>query len=173
MKGSSEGKADKMEIPQAPEKSPAESRRRNFLLLLPALVLFVTILGFNLWRVGGGPAASYPNGIPPHPEIEERFGVRFTGLYMASKGGMIDMRYRVVDVGKAKIFGHYTETSPMIITQDAGKPIEVTVMMLHNHRVEGGRMYYILFRNTDNAVQPGSKVTIVIDDVRLENVVVQ
>ena len=46
-------------------------------------------------------------------------------------------------------------------------------MGLHNHRVEAGRIYYILYRNTANAVQPGERVTIQIDKLRLENVVVQ
>jgi hypothetical protein len=164
---------DKMNTIQETQTSQEKPRQRRALLYLPALLVFASILGFNLWRMSGGAELNYTNGIPPHPQIEERFGVRLTGVYMASKGGMIDMRYRVVDVGKAKIFGHYTETSPMIIAQDSGKPIEVTVMMLHNHRVEGGRVYYILFRNTENAVKAGSKVSIQIDDVLLENVVVQ
>jgi hypothetical protein len=141
--------------------------------MLPALVVFVSIFGFNLWRLyGETKPVSYPNGVPPHTSIEERFGVRFTGLYVVSKGGMIDLRYRVVDAGKAKNFGHFTETSPMIIAEDSGKTIEVTIMMLHNHRVEGGRVYYILFRNTENAIKPGSNVTIQIDDILLENVIV-
>jgi hypothetical protein len=164
---------DKMNTIQETQTNQDQPRRRSALLYLPALLVFVSILGFNLWRMSDGVQVNYPNGIPPHPQIEERYGIRVTGVYMASKGGMIDMRYRVVDVGKAKIFGHYTETSPMIIAQENGKPIEVTVMMLHNHRVEGGRVYYILFRNTDNAVKSGSKITIKIDDVTLENVVVQ
>jgi hypothetical protein len=156
------------------QKAPAKSRMRSFKLLFPAVLVFVSIFGFNLWRLYGDTLPrNYPNGIPPHPEIEERFGVRFTGLYMVSRGGMIDMRYRVVDVGKAKNFGHFTETSPLIIAKDSGKTIEVTVMMLHNHRVEGGRVYYILFRNTENAIKPGSRVSIQIDDLISENVVVQ
>jgi hypothetical protein len=156
------------------EKKPGRSLRQNLKLFLPAFVVFASILGFNLWRAyGDGISAVYPDGVPPHPEIEKRFGVRISGLYLVAKGGMIDMRYRVTDVGKAKIFGHYTETSPMIIAEDSGKTVEVTIMMLHNHRVEGGRVYYILFRNTDNAIKPGSKVSIQIDDMLLENVTVQ
>jgi hypothetical protein len=157
-----------------PSHKPALYLRRNYKFIFPIVIVFVSIFGFNLWRLYGDTLPkSYPNGIPPHPEIEQRFGVRFTGLYLVSRGGMIDMRYRVVDVGKAKNFGHFTETSPMIIAQDSGKTIEVTIMMLHNHRVEGGRVYYILFRNTDNAIKPGSRVSIQIDDLILEDVLVQ
>jgi hypothetical protein len=155
-------------------QNPFEKLRRNFKLFIPAMILFAAILGFNLWRLYDASTPEYiANGIPVHPEIEERFGVRFTGVYVVAKGGMIDLRYRVLDAGKAKNFGHYTETSPMLIAEDSGKTIEVTVMMLHNHRVEGGRIYYILFRNTDNAVKPGSKVSIQLDDITLDGVIVQ
>jgi hypothetical protein len=79
----------------------------------------------------------------------------------------------VIDAGKARNFGHYTETSPLIIAEDSGKLVEVTIMGLHNHRVEAGRIYYIMYRNTANALEPGSLVTIQIGDLRLEHVLVQ
>jgi hypothetical protein len=44
-------------------------------------------------------------------------------------------------------------------------------MGLHNHRVEPGRMYYVLYRNTDNAIQSERPVTIAVGDLRLEHVV--
>jgi len=143
-------------------------------LFLPAVILFVGLMGFNLWRLD---QASKPvlqtNGVPINPEIEERFGVRFTGLHLVARHGLVDLRYRVLDAGKAKNFGHYTETSPLIIAEDSGKKVEVTIMGLHNHRVETGRGYYILYRNTGDALDPGSLVTIQLGDLQLEHVVVQ
>jgi hypothetical protein len=147
---------------------------RYLIFSLPAVILFFAIIGFNIWRLQSSTKQEYlSNGMPISSEIEERFGVRFTGVYVVAKGGLIDLRYRVLDAGKAKNFGHYTETSPMLIADDTGKTSEVTIMMLHNHRVEGGRIYYIIYRNTDNAFKPGEKLTIQVDDIRLENVIAQ
>jgi hypothetical protein len=157
-----------------PPQSPLQKLRQNIKLFIPALVVFIAILGFNVWQLYDNATPQYiGNGIPAHPEIEQRFGVRFTGVYVVARGGMIDLRYRVLDAGKAKNFGHFTETSPLLIAEDSGQRVEVTVMMLHNHRVEGGRVYYILFRNTGNAIKPGSKVTIQLDDITLDQVIVQ
>jgi hypothetical protein len=157
-----------------PSKSRAKSLLHSFKLFLPAVVLFVGLMGFNLWRLD---QASKPmlqdNGVPINLEIEERFGVRFTGLHLVARHGLVDLRYRVLDAGKAKNFGHYTETSPLIIAEGSGKTVEVTIMGLHNHRVETGRGYYILYRNTADALDPGSLVTIQLGDLRLEHVVVQ
>jgi hypothetical protein len=155
-------------------RNPTRSLLHNLKLLLPALVLFVAIMGFNLWRLGqANKPVLQPNGIPISPEIEERFGVRFTGLHLVAKNGLVDLRYRVLDAGKAKNFGHYTETSPLIIAEDSGKTVEVTIMGLHNHRVETGRTYYVLYRNTGDALEPGSLVTIQLGDLSLKHVPVR
>jgi hypothetical protein len=163
-----------MEADVHPEEPTRNSWLKNMKYALPAMVVFFAIIGFNIWRLTLDSVQEFqPNGMPISPEIEERFGVRFTGVYVVAKSGLIDLRYRVLDAGKAKNFGHYTETSPLLIADDTGKTSEVTIMMLHNHRVEGGRIYYILFRNTDNAFRAGSKLTIQVDDLRLENVIAQ
>ena len=157
-----------------PVREPAGALSRNIWLFLPAVILFVGLIGFNVWRLD---QASRPvllaNGMPINSEIEERFGVRFTGLHIVARHGLVDLRYRVLDAGKAKNFGHYTETSPLIIAEDSNKNVEVTIMGLHNHRVETGRTYYILYRNTADALDPGSQVTIQLGDLRLEHVAVQ
>jgi hypothetical protein len=146
----------------------------NLKLLVPALVLFVALTGVSFWRLSqASKPVLQPNGVPLSTEIEERFGVRFTGLHLVARHGLVDLRYRVLDAGKAKNFGHYTETSPLIIAEDSGKIIEVTIKGLHNHRVETGRTYYVLYRNTADALEPGGLVTIQVGDLLLQHVPVQ
>jgi hypothetical protein len=157
-----------------PSRDPAKSLLHNIKLLLPALVLFVALMGVSIWRLSqASKPVLQPNGVPISPEIEERFGVRITGMHLVARHGLVDLRYRVLDAGKAKNFGHYTETSPLIIAEESGELIEVTIMGLHNHRVETGRGYYILYRNTADALEPGSLVTIQLGDLLLEHVPVQ
>lgn len=157
-----------------PSPKPFQNLRRNFLLLIPAILLFVALTGWQIWRLSEAAKPQLQsNGVPVNVAIEERFGVRFTGVHVVGKSGLVDLRYQVLDVGKAKNFGHYTETSPMLISEENGKTVEVTIMGLHNHRVEAGRMYYILYRNTDNALAPGNQVTLKIDDLQLAHIPVQ
>lgn len=159
-----------MESAATPTRTPMQTLLHNFKLFLPAAALFVALLAFNFW-----PSISAVftrlNGpdVPLSPGIEERFGIRFTGLHVLAREGLIDLRYRVIDAGKAKNFGHYTETSPLLIGR-GGKTVEVTIMGMHNHRVEAGRIYYILYRNTGNAIKSGDRVTLQIDDMKIENI---
>lgn len=157
-----------------PSRNPFQKLMHNFKLLIPAILLFGVLTGIQIWRLYGESLPQIQsNGVPINVEIEERFGVRFTGVHIVGRSGLVDLRYRVLDVGKAKNFGHYTETSPMLIAENSGKTVEVTIMGLHNHRVEAGRSYYILYRNTDNALKPGGKVTLQIDDLEIKHIPVE
>ena len=139
-----------------------------------ALVMGLLLLvggGVLAWQIFGPEQQWEPGNMPLSAEIEEKYGVRFTFLAVTAKGGMVELRYRVIDEGKAANFGHYTETAPMLIAEDTGKTVDVTIMGLHNHRVEPGRTYYVLYRNTDSAIQSHRPVTIALGDQKLEHVV--
>ena len=138
-------------------------------LLLGLLVLIGA--GLAGWQIFGPEQKWEPGNMPLSAEIEDKYGVRFNFLAVTAKGGMVELRYRVVDEGKAANFGHYTETAPMLIAEDTGKVVDVTIMGLHNHRVEPGRTYYVLYRNTDSAIESHRPVTIAIGDQKLEHVV--
>jgi hypothetical protein len=138
-------------------------------IVLGALLMIGAVLG------GRGLLATQkawePGTMPVSEEIEDKFGVRFTFLAITADGGMVELRYRVVDEDKAANFGHYTETAPMIISEDTGDIIDVTIMGLHNHRVEPGRTYYVLYRNTGGVLASGRPATIAVGDLELKHVV--
>lgn len=162
---------DEASIPTRKVEKPSVHRLKLF---APAIILFFALLGFQVWRAyDGSQPQLQANGVPLSPEIEERFGIRLLGVHLLARHGLVDLRYRVVEAGKAKNFGHYTETSPLLIAEDSGDLVEVTIMGLHNHRVETGRVYYVLYRNTGDALEPGSRVTVQIGDLSLQHVPVQ
>jgi hypothetical protein len=139
------------------------------LIIVAALLVARTVASTR--EVAIDPSDPRAFTIPRSPEIEEKYGIRFTFLAVTGDGGLVDLRYRVVDEGRAKNFGHFTETAPRLIVERSGAVIDVTKMGLHNHYAQLGRTYFVIYRNTDNAIQPGDKVTIAINDLYLKNVV--
>lgn len=136
------------------------------------LVVALTAGGFLGWQSYSARHQEWvPGTMPVSEEIEAKFGVRFSFVAVTAGGGMVELRYRVLDMGKASNFGHYTETAPMLIDEETGKTVDVTIMGLHNHRVEPGRTYYILYRNTEGAVKSGRPITIQIGNMKIEHVV--
>jgi hypothetical protein len=158
-------------LPAPPNLNPLRRLGLKTIALIGALV--VITLGVLLWQTRQAQPELQANGFPLSPAIEDRFGVRFTFLTVTAEAGLVDLRYRVVDEAKADNFGHFTETSPLLINETTGKRLESTKMGMHNHRVEPGRTYYILYRNTDFALASGDKVTLQIDDLKIEHIEVR
>lgn len=110
--------------------------------------------------------------VPVSREMEARYGVRVMFAGLTARDGIIDLRYRIIDPGKAVDFGHYSETSPMLVTPE-GTIMAVTKMGLHNHRIEPGLVFHVLYRNTANSVKHGMPITVKVGDMELKNLVVQ
>lgn len=109
--------------------------------------------------------------------VREKWGIEVTSLRMAVAGHMIDFRYRVLDSKKAATL-FVRSNKPYLIDQASGKVLAVPnlgkVGPLRTSDVpQQGRIYWMFFGNGAGLVQPGSKVTVVIGDFRMENLVVQ
>ena len=114
----------------------------------------------------------------PLPSAEEQWGVEITSVRISAAGHMIDFRYRILDAEKsAPLFER--QTKPYLLDQASGKVLEVPrtaklgPLRPSNVTPEEGRIYTMLFGNSGGLVQPGSKVTAVIGDFRVEDLVVE
>jgi hypothetical protein len=108
---------------------------------------------------------------------EQRWGILPLSIQLTAAGQLVDCRFLVVDPNKAaalmkqgnktylvgqasgiKIPASRTKASPL--NQTGTKPI-------------AGKVYPILFVNTGGVIKAGSKITLVIGEFRLENIVVE
>jgi hypothetical protein len=99
--------------------------------------------------------------------IEDRWGIQVTQIVLAADGGLVDLRYRVVDQNKALNLFDDVENVPKLIAKD-GTRIEL-ITVPHRHDLEFGQTYFIIYRNVANAIKPGEKVTIAVSDLSLHN----
>ena len=111
------------------------------------------------------------------PKLAEKWGIEITGLRMTAANHMIDFRYRVLDAEKAaSLFER--KTKPYLIDQKSEKVLSVPntakvgPLRTSDHPQEG-RIYWMFFGNSPGLVQSGNKVTVVIGDFRVENLIVQ
>jgi hypothetical protein len=130
----------------------------------------------------GGPetAAERESPIPSTEErlrIEERWGIEITSLRVTANGHMLDYRYRVLDADKATdLFRRQLE--PYLVHQASGKVLAVpeTAKLgpLRNSNIpQEGRIYWMFFGNTGKLVHPGDRVTVVIGELRIEDILVE
>ena len=168
--------------------APAPARRSRF--RLPGRVRIAGFLVGVLIAAGIGVLALWlpqrSNGAPsvgPPPEwqrpsvsavgLAERSGVRLVRVAVTGDGGLLDLRYQVVDPNKA-VTVHEDQTPPAIIDERTGLVLN-RLLMGHAHKgqLKPAVSYYLVFENTGNWVHRGGKVTVLLGDAQVEHVVVK
>lgn len=110
----------------------------------------------------------------------ESLGIRASGVHLSAAGNILDFRYRVVDAAKAApLFDR--KIRPYLLDESSGAafgvPESPKVGQLRTTRRNSAaaeeRDYHILFANPGQVLQAGQKVSLVIGDMKLENLQVR
>src|SRR5262249_21519383 len=116
-----------------------------------------------VWRRPAGSAAG----------LAERSGGRLLRGAVTGGGGLLDLRYQVVDPSKAAAV-HEARTPPAIIDERTGLVLNRLLMgHAHQGQLKPAVSYYLIFENTGNWVRRGSEVTVLLGDAEVEHVVVK
>ena len=142
---------------------------------LPLLAVALVIGGTVLYQAFQRPAApSDPQGgAPINSAIEAKWGVRFKMVAITADGGLIDMRYLVIDPEKAQAMMNSLDTLPAIVKSDGSVDFRLQRPMNHKNELQAGQSSYILYVNKANGLKRGDSVAIVVGDMRVEPVVVK
>jgi hypothetical protein len=168
--------------------SAAPARRSRF--RLPGRVRIAGFLAGVLIAAGIGALALW---LPPHSSgatsaepppawrrpavsaggLAERSGVRLVRVAVTGGGGLLDLRYQVVDPSKA-VAVHEAQTPPAIIDERTGLVLNRLLMgHAHHGALKPAVSYYLIFENTGNWVHRGSEITVLLGDAQVEHVVVK
>jgi hypothetical protein len=146
------------------------------LALLGLVAVFTGVLLVRNWRAESRSTPSTVSAAPVMPssaQIESKYGVRFLGVDITSAGGMIQVRYQVLDSAKTEAI-HTAEATPHVIAAD-GTDFNLPGMPGHSHIgpvKKAGTNDYVLLANARGALKPGAIVTIKMGDLELHDVVV-
>ena len=100
-------------------------------------------------------------------------GARVVRVTKAGDGGLIDVRYQIVDSDKAAAL-HSVKRPPALVDEHSGMVIS-RLLMGHAHAgtFHNGEVYFFEFEDPAGLVQPGDPVSVVLGPVRLMHVKVQ
>jgi hypothetical protein len=103
----------------------------------------------------------------------ERSGVRVVRVVASGGGGLLDLRFQVVDPDRA-VAVHDRDAPPALVDERTGGAIAGLLMgHAHHGRLKAGVTYYLVFENPGSLVRRGDRVSVVLGDARLEHVLVQ
>jgi hypothetical protein len=100
--------------------------------------------------------------------LAQRNGIRIRQLAVTGAGGLVDLRYQVLDPDKA---GSVHAAPPELVDERTGVVVD-QLLMGHSHKgvLHAGQTYYLLFENPDDLVRRGSRVTVALGGLRVPHI---
>lgn len=120
---------------------------------------------------GAGPAAA--RGITA-AELEERHGLKVTLIGVTGAGGLVDVRFKVLDPDKARpLLGDHHHL-PRLVAVKSGQTLTASHQAARGVSLRKDGVSFILYPNVRGAVRRGTRVAIAFaNDVRLEPMAAQ
>ena len=168
------------EVVLEPMAGPPRAARpfvRAAIAVVALAVVFFAVLVIRGWRPTSTSGTTKPSAaatatqVPTSAAIESKYGIRFTLVAVTAGGGMIQVRYQVIDSAKTEAI-HGTELAPYVVDSHGTKYADPG-MAGHSHvgkTMASGATDYILLANARGGVKAGSFVTIKVGDLELRNV---
>ncbi|SBT40050.1 hypothetical protein [Micromonospora auratinigra] len=146
-------------------------RPRPARLVLPLLVL--ALVAVSIVRFGGYADARQGYAVPHDGQLEAATGIRFTQAAVVGDGGLVELRYVVLDTQKASAFQNDTKHPPRLRNERSGKLAWRAALMKQGHELRPGQSYYLLYLNNDSAIRRGDKIEITSGQRHLAHVPVR
>ncbi len=159
---------------------PPKRRRSRLLATAGGALAGVALAGTGLWAWHTanqpGPAAANPvpaawarPAVAP-ADLGQVSGVTITRVAVSGDGGLVDLRFRVVDPDRAHAL-HDPATPPAVVDESTGLVVH-DLLMNHAHTGEyrAGVTYYLVFTNPGNWVRRGALVTVLLGDAQVTHV---
>jgi hypothetical protein len=105
--------------------------------------------------------------------LVQQSGVRVVQVAVTGAGGLLDLRFQVVDPDRAAAV-HDPATPPALVDESTGLVVD-QLLMGHSHSggYQTGVSYYLVFENPGNLVHRGALVSVLLGDAQVEHVVVK
>jgi hypothetical protein len=110
--------------------------------------------------------------VPTNPAVEERWGIRVAHVGVTGDGGLVELRFVVLDGDKALALMEEANL-PVLRSERNGAVVRSAALMTSHRAVAPGRSSFLLYRNSQGALKPGGFVTIDFGDLELEHVPVE
>lgn len=153
-------------------------RRRTWLAAIAGVLVLPLFVAAALTYTAAGSSdhsadAAAAARIVSATDMEQEYGIRVNLVAVTAAGGLVDLRFTIVDKDKAEHLLHDASSMPKLFVEHSGAVLGAREAMAHKLNLLDGASYFILYPNSGGAVQAGTPVSIVIDGIRLEPLAAQ
>jgi hypothetical protein len=139
-------------------------------------VLAVLVLGFAgalVWRIQAPADAGKPYLVPEDRNMESSLGIRVQQAAVVADGGLVEIRYTVLDGQKASKFQNDVHHPPVLHSERRKGDVYRAALMKQGHELRPGQTYYILYLNNANTIRSGETLEVEAGGSRLQHVPVR
>lgn len=164
--------------PPAPSHRRWGSRTRRLVGVLTGVALILAVAGLVLWVSHRPGADASPTKVPANWQrpvvsadgLVQRSGVKITVVAVTGDGGLVDLRFKVVDPDRANAL-HDPRTPPAVVDEQSGLVVH-ELFMDHSHSgpYKAGVTYYLVFNNPGNWIHRGGRVSVLLGDAQVRDV---
>lgn len=159
--------------PSAADRSAGPPRATRW-LVAGAVVLAAGLLAlFALGRSAPPPPAITGGGgqVVTRQQLLDEYGIRLNLVGVTAAGGLVDLRFTITDVAKAKKLFTDPSVMPAVVAERTGTVLQAPHGGHHGHITPiGGASYFVLIGNAGGVVQRGVPVSVLINGVRVEHI---
>jgi hypothetical protein len=124
------------------------------------LLLALALAGAVTLHLSTGAHAGPPYDVPHDGQMEAALGIRFSQAALVADGGLVELRYVVLDAQKASAFQNDTKHPPVLRNERTSKTTWRAALMKQGHELRPGQSYYLLYLNSQNAIKRGDTIAI-------------
>jgi len=166
--------------PPPPRAGYLASRRVRLFGALTGIVVAALVASLVLVFTHRTPSRAAPNvpaswarPVVSAASLADRSGVKITYVAVTGGGGLVDLRFQVIDPDKANSL-HDPARPPAVVDEVSGLVVH-DLLMSHSHTgvFKPGVTYYFVFNNPGNWVRRGARVVVLLGDAQVEHVVVR
>ena len=140
---------------------------------LVALIIILIVVGLVFFSLRRSPSDIPALNAITASALEEQYGLRVNLVAVTGAGGFVDLRLKIVDAEKAKMFLADKKNFPaLLVNEDVilNAPEDTKTQEI---RFNDDGNIFILYANSANVVKPGSQLRILFGDTALAPVVVR
>lgn len=151
--------------------------RRSWLAAIAGVIILPVVVAAGLTWSAANPGSTSSNAAAARlvsaADMEREFGVRVNLVAVTAAGGLVDLRFTVLDKNKAVRLFHDAAVSPELLVETSGAVLHAPKAMAHKVTLLDGATYFLLYPNSGGMIQAGTQVSVVIDSIRLAPILAQ
>jgi len=111
--------------------------------------------------------------VPRSAALETKTGVQIVRATLAADGGLLDVRYIVLNAPDAQRWMGDTSKPPELRDQRDSGVIDRVAPMRDAHAQRPGQTYFLIYQNTGNAIHRGDLIDLTVAGITLHDVPVE